>query len=767
MGIYVGRTSTYTPVEYIESTGTQWIDTGVNALDNELELKFQYTDLSNTTYVCGSSDGTNRFGLIANRTANNDICYGDKSNNYYTMGTADTQIHIVSYNNSSNQVVYDSVVKGTLPNLTNQVAKPFGLFALSGTSGAVNSASVRIMYCRITDKSTNTLIRNFIPVINQDNVACMYEQVEGVFYYNAGSGAFIAGSTTGQPVSIGDKAKKVKKMYAGITSTYTPVEYIEGNGYQAIDTGFCANQNTRVEMQFMPTSLINISGIYSFLLCGRSGYHTNEFSLFVNAINWWIGYGSSDTQQANPTPTANTIYTIDKNKNVTTINGTSYTQSTATFQSPVTMKIFSAEGGQSDHVSGRLYYVKIYDNGTMVRNMIPVVDENGRAGLLDQIDGKIYYSSTFYDFEAGSATGDPNIVIQNRARKVKTAYVGTNTTLYTPIEYLESSGTQYIDTRVVPKSTTRMVVEMQYPSATHDTIGWGSSGGLEAFACGSGDSSTTFAMWCSANFTMVDTNVAFDNAKHTFDMSNTAMKFDGTTYGTGTIGNTAECWQTIGLFGIHAEWEVNPVCSPMRIYSCKIYDGDTLIRDYIPVLDKNNVACFYEKVSNTFWHNERTGTFTAGTSQTAVDEDVARLTSPQVVKYGYIDAYGTVYFMPEIYVTNEDKIEVEFMVTATRTHSYSCYWLQSSGSNYYVKLLAKPNTLYWTFGTSTGSRTIGISRSVKYNAVLTNGRIQVFSGGSSYQVDTMRKYYWNTNRQSMVFRCKPNHIRHAFEAWKS
>jgi hypothetical protein len=199
---YVGVTKTYTPVEYIESSGTQWINTEVLAYNTEMSMKFQYTNLSAVTYVSGSSDGTNRFGLIANRPANNDICYGDKSNNYYTLGTADTNEHTVVYNNSSNQIVYDNVAKGTLPSLTAQVTRPLGLFALSGTNGVANLAHARIMYCRIADKSTNTLVRDFIPVVDQDNVACLYDLVEGKAYYNKGTGTFIAGSATGQSAIV-------------------------------------------------------------------------------------------------------------------------------------------------------------------------------------------------------------------------------------------------------------------------------------------------------------------------------------------------------------------------------------------------------------------------------------------------------------------------------------------------------------------------------------------------------------------------------------
>ena len=32
----------------------------------------------------------------------------------------------------------------------------------------------------------------------------------------------------------------------------------------------------------------------------------------------------------------------------------------------------------------------------------------------------------------------------------------------------------------------------------------------------------------------------------------------------------------------------------------KIYDGDNLIRDYIPVLDFKGIACLYDKVEKSF-----------------------------------------------------------------------------------------------------------------------------------------------------------------------
>ena len=46
-----------------------------------------------------------------------------------------------------------------------------------------------------------------------------------------------------------------------------------------------------------------------------------------------------------------------------------------------------------------------------------------------------------------------------------------------------------------------------------------------------------------------------------------------------------------------------------RMYSFQMYDETTLQRDYIPVLDKDNIPCLYDKVTKTFYYNEGTGNF--------------------------------------------------------------------------------------------------------------------------------------------------------------
>lgn len=46
-----------------------------------------------------------------------------------------------------------------------------------------------------------------------------------------------------------------------------------------------------------------------------------------------------------------------------------------------------------------------------------------------------------------------------------------------------------------------------------------------------------------------------------------------------------------------------------KVYGCKVWQDSVLVRDFIPVLDWNNVPCMYDKVSGELFYNKGTGTF--------------------------------------------------------------------------------------------------------------------------------------------------------------
>ena len=80
---------------------------------------------------------------------------------------------------------------------------------------------------------------------------------------------------------------------------------------------------------------------------------------------------------------------IDINKNAYTYNGVSGTLSEQTFSCDYTMYLFhiNAAGTVSTgSFNGRIYSVKIYDDGVIIRNFIPATNLNGEYGLYDTVN---------------------------------------------------------------------------------------------------------------------------------------------------------------------------------------------------------------------------------------------------------------------------------------------------------------------------------------------------------------------------------------------
>lgn len=169
------------------------------------------------------------------------------------------------------------------------------------------------------------------------------------------------------------------------------------------------------------------------------------------------------------------------------------------------------------------------------------------------------------------------------------------------VDYIESCGHQYIDTLVVPKTTTRVVIDLEYTSTESQYMGWGSSGSKEAFIWGV-NSKSGFLGNVSGNYISDSTNIAADTSRHIFDLKKGSLKFDGVEFATtDTFTNTAENNQTMYLFAQHAEWITEPyTLNKVKIYSCQIYDSENLIKDFKPAKTKDGTYGLYDMVKHEF-----------------------------------------------------------------------------------------------------------------------------------------------------------------------
>ena len=179
---------------------------------------------------------------------------------------------------------------------------------------------------------------------------------------------------------------------------------------------------------------------------------------------------------------------------------------------------------------------------------------------------------------------------------------------YTQLTYIQSSGTQYIDTGV-DHINDSMTVELTFkPIAVNnkDTKFLGYDTG----ACTQiGTYQTKIRVILNNASASTMSSVTLDTNQHTVILSHTT-KFDGTTIATGSYSITG---LNMYIFNSNRPNFSTSYGGSYQFIRCKIYDeNDDLIRDFIPVKNSENVVCVYDLVNKNFYYNLGTGSFTAG-----------------------------------------------------------------------------------------------------------------------------------------------------------
>jgi hypothetical protein len=190
-----------------------------------------------------------------------------------------------------------------------------------------------------------------------------------------------------------------------------------------------------------------------------------------------------------------------------------------------------------------------------------------------------------------------------------TALENAETLPYTLLEYIESTGTQYIDTGFKPNQDTRVVMDFESMASG---VGW-------FFGARTDAKTKTFSLVQISTKSIRNDNgstqstltVDSSQKRTTIDRNGEALSF-----GSYSIANSVETFSSeypLALFGVNHAGTVESDSRIIgKLYSCRIYDNDVLIRDFIPIKDTNNVVCLYDKVTKTFFYNAGTGEFIGG-----------------------------------------------------------------------------------------------------------------------------------------------------------
>lgn len=193
----VASRSRMVEVEYLESTGTQWIDTGIypgNTTQTDISFMLRGNTAS-TSYDCvAACEGNSVFYWISARNGSTKDRYllNTKSDSAPSVVTRTLNVrHNVSFNVVSNKAIVDGVTY-SLGSVTNTCSMTLTLWGEHLFSHVSYMSIARIYSVAITDRSTGTVLRDMIPV-RVGNVGYMYDRVSGQLFGNGGTGSFVLG----------------------------------------------------------------------------------------------------------------------------------------------------------------------------------------------------------------------------------------------------------------------------------------------------------------------------------------------------------------------------------------------------------------------------------------------------------------------------------------------------------------------------------------------------------------------------------------------
>ena len=234
--------------------------------------------------------------------------------------------------------------------------------------------------------------------------------------------------------------------------------------------------------------------------------------------------------------------------------------------------------------------------------------KRGGAYLLDLIPVRIGTVGYFYDKISGKLFGNAGtgsfVLGQDRNTTKNNAIVIKNKPYDAEIEYIESTGTQYIDTLIIPTANTVMRYRFMNMQVTGNVIlGYTNGNDQQDFRMFNYNSQIYFDGIGGVRIngsSLTTGNVRYLEIYNygVKDLTNDTVlisgaQYTGTANGTITINGTANC-------------------SKNRSYALQIYENGALIRDYIPVRI-STTGYLYDKVSKTLFGNANSsGSFTIG-----------------------------------------------------------------------------------------------------------------------------------------------------------
>lgn len=372
--------SGYLQLEYIRATGTQYINTGYSPQSENVIYECEW--LEEALNAGSSLFGSTNTGSSSNKWTG--VHYHPSAGALYSAtGATDGVCSAAGIVAGAKNTLKTTINNGTVTMLRNGTTYTgnyagsirngisIGLFADKRNSDVVEfTNNVRMYSWRMTDNGV--LVRDMVPAERvSDGAVGMFDLVEGVFYGNAGSGAFTKGKY------VVDESQIVK------------LEYIQSTGTQYINSEFTPNQDTRVYTECVFPTASSTQALFG----SRTSSSANQFQ-FVTSGNYYRSDYYTAVSNVTNASYGTAKYYVDKAKNVFDLNGDhSLTQTYAAFTCPGPMYIFATNNNGSVYAqaSAAIGVFRVYNNGVLARDYYPAkLIANGTIGLWDAVSSTLF-----------------------------------------------------------------------------------------------------------------------------------------------------------------------------------------------------------------------------------------------------------------------------------------------------------------------------------------------------------------------------------------
>lgn len=366
----------YRRLEYLESTGTQWIDTGVN-IDNDSEV--------NCTFESRSTEYIQHEAIFGTRTS-----FPNGITLFYPGATSNGGILV--FTNSF--FVPAEFGKKTSAKLSKTELK-CGDAQYNNNGSITGEVNNMLLFCVNTNGIGQTtypyyyskariysfsisrngqLQINLIPCLDDKDKPCMFDTVSHKPFYNTGTGEFLY------------RLPGDGELPAG----YSRLEYLESTGEQCIDTGVKLSSESVIECS---AALVNDS-LSSIAVCG-SYSDPDKYALFwhlskqegedapIGQFQETVWFGSTTIAEVGKVyrfkQTPGELWIDDELARARDVNDFSLDFSAALFGTGHSLGYFAYKS------ASRIYSFSISLNDQLQLNFIPCLDDKGVPCMFDTV----------------------------------------------------------------------------------------------------------------------------------------------------------------------------------------------------------------------------------------------------------------------------------------------------------------------------------------------------------------------------------------------